>query len=592
MMAGGGAGGAAAWRALLPPRWRRAALLLLLLWLLVTYVFISPFRCGEGEAAGGAELQERLRAAAAQLAALRGQHKALLAQIKASKLSGSLAGLELLEEAGEGGDSDVGLPGGPPPQYEALRRRLLEHTRELWHYVGHELQGLLVGEPSAERLRAVRDQLQDRKSELLATQLRLAEADGHAEWRAHAARQLSRLVQRRLRALQHPPDCRTARKLLCSLNKGCGFGCQVHHIAYCLIFAYATERTLVVSSRGWRYHSQGWEHVFRPLSDTCTTVDTDHVRAWPASAEARVVSLPFIDSITQKPKFLPLAVPKDLAHKILQFNGDPASWWLGQMLKYILQPRPAVMAAINETIAKLNFRTPIVGVHVRRTDKVGTEAAFHHIHEYMAQAQQYWLLQDRLRPAPVPRRVYLASDDASVLEEARKRYPEVEFVGDPDIARTAATHRRYTPASLAGLLVDLALLARCDYLVCTFSSQVGRVAYEMMQANRADAAGRVASLDDVYYFGGQNAHDRRATAPHDPAAPDHIAFKKGDLIGIMGNHWNGYGRGTNKRTNARGLFPWYKTEDQLVLYPFPEYRHVPLDGHEPDTPPPLHAYYT
>lgn len=58
---------------------------------------------------------------------------------------------------------------------------------------------------------------------------------------------------------------------MCDLKKGCGFGCQVHHAAYCLLVAYATERTLVLDSEGWRYAGGGgWESMFQPLSDTCT----------------------------------------------------------------------------------------------------------------------------------------------------------------------------------------------------------------------------------------------------------------------------------------------------------------------------------
>ncbi|CAG4961602.1 unnamed protein product [Colias eurytheme] len=221
----------------------------------------------------------------------------------------------------------------------------------------------------------------------------------------------------------------------------------------------------------------------------------------------------------------------------------------------------------------MHFKRPIVGVHIRRTDKVGTEAAFHSIDEYMVHVKDYY---DQLEITQTvdARRVYLASDDANVLEDARKKYPEYTFLGDPSIAKTAATHRRYTPVSLTGLLVDLHLLALCDHIVCTFSSQVGRVAYEMMQTNRLDASLAFQSLDDIYYFGGQNAHDRRALLPHVPSEPNEIALQEGDLIGIAGNHWNGFGRGTNKRTNQNGLIPWYKTADHLVLYPFPEYKQV------------------
>lgn len=52
-------------------------------------------------------------------------------------------------------------------------------------------------------------------------------------------------------------------------------------------------------------------------------------------------------------------------------------------------------------------------MHIRRTDKVGTEAAFHPIHEYMAHVHDYYA-QLELTAAVDERRVYIATDDASV----------------------------------------------------------------------------------------------------------------------------------------------------------------------------------
>lgn len=65
-------------------------------------------------------------------------------------------------------------------------------------------------------------------------------------------------------------------------------------------------------------------------------------------------------------------------------------------------------------------------VHVRRTDKVGSEAAFHSIEEYMKHVEAWYdrldlrLSKDR-SAEKATRRVYLASDDPSVLPEARKK---------------------------------------------------------------------------------------------------------------------------------------------------------------------------
>lgn len=60
-------------------------------------------------------------------------------------------------------------------------------------------------------------------------------------------------------------------------------------------------------------------------------------------------------------------------------------------------------------------------IHVRRTDKVGTEAAFHGIDEYMEHVNEWFLLQERIPGKIDKRRVYIASDDASVLPEARNK---------------------------------------------------------------------------------------------------------------------------------------------------------------------------
>ena len=65
---------------------------------------------------------------------------------------------------------------------------------------------------------------------------------------------------------QNPKSCSTARKVVCNMSKGCGYGCQLHHVVYCLLVAYSTQRTLVLESKGWRYATGGWETVFRPLS--------------------------------------------------------------------------------------------------------------------------------------------------------------------------------------------------------------------------------------------------------------------------------------------------------------------------------------
>lgn len=143
-----------------------------------------------------------------------------------------------------------------------------------------------------------------------------------------------------------------------------------------------------------------------------------------------------------------------------------------------------------------------------------------------------------------------------------------------DVAKAAAVSTRYTDSSLNGIVLDIHLLSLSDYLVCTFSSQVCRVAYEIMQTIYPDASNRFKSLDDIYYYGGQNAHNREAVLAHEPKNHEEIHVKPGDFIGVAGNHWNGFSKGKNSRTNQLGLFPSFKVNDKVEIVEFPTYSQV------------------
>lgn len=58
--------------------------------------------------------------------------------------------------------------------------------------------------------------------------------------------QIRDAVFEEINRLQHPANCSAARKLVCYLNKGCGFGCQIHHAVHCLAHSVALNRTLIL----------------------------------------------------------------------------------------------------------------------------------------------------------------------------------------------------------------------------------------------------------------------------------------------------------------------------------------------------------
>lgn len=155
--------------------------------------------------------------------------------------------------------------------------RLDTSTKELWSYLRDQLKTINFTKAATapevvktKLLHSVKEQL-DLLS-LHAIQIHsIVDSYINEGWRETISKELAQLMQRRLHHLQNPKNCHRAKKLLCRVSKPCGFGCQMHHVAYCFIFAYATERMLLLDPSGWRYSGR-WETIFQPLSSTpnCT----------------------------------------------------------------------------------------------------------------------------------------------------------------------------------------------------------------------------------------------------------------------------------------------------------------------------------
>ncbi len=99
-----------------------------------------------------------------------------------------------------------------------------------------------------------------------------------------------------------------------------------------------------------------------------------------------------------------------------------------------------------------------------------------------------------------------------------------------------------------------------------------------MQDLHVDASRKVYSLDSVYHFGGEQAHNVQAIQDHNSSKQTthngELSFKAGDLIGIAGNENNGYSVGTPVSTHEKGLFPSYKVEEHVRVADFPTYNDV------------------
>jgi len=273
-------------------------------------------------------------------------------------------------------------------------------------------------------------------------------------------------------------------------------GCQLHWVMYCLIAAYNTNRTLVIDqSVLGDYIHEGWKSVF--VSGNCTSVEGGSVTKWKGMEESKddlIVELPHGD-FPKRPTS-PAVIPEPIRRQVEIFHGNPIVWWLGQFIRFLWKPNEE----IRKEIGTPEIKHPIVGVQVRRTDK-RSEAKFYNIEDYMAHVEQWYMNYSLNHPREnFVKSVYLATDAPEIIHEARKKYPDYEFIGDENTAESAKTSSRYSKSGLSGAIRDVEMLSRCDYIVCTFSSNVGRLAYELMQRNKIDASQDYYSLDVAYLF--------------------------------------------------------------------------------------------
>ena len=98
----------------------------------------------------------------------------------------------------------------------------------------------------------------------------MEEIDGLSKWRQHELAALTSEVQAAIERNQNPADCSKAKKLVCHMNHhDCGLGCLLHHTAYCLLAALATDRVLILSDLPWVYSNISIKDLFTPISETC-----------------------------------------------------------------------------------------------------------------------------------------------------------------------------------------------------------------------------------------------------------------------------------------------------------------------------------
>ncbi|RDD37607.1 Alpha-(1,6)-fucosyltransferase [Trichoplax sp. H2] len=396
---------------------------------------------------------------------------------------------------------------------------------------------------------------------------------------------LSETVRNHLDYLQYPIDCSTTKKVICDAW-GAGMGSTIHHWSYCLNFAYNTNRTMVIDLKKWEYLKgvrpmssegvNGFEDLFQPISK-CKLTDYDSKIAvtWPKfknesiySHNISIIRLMHNVLIERQKQHIPKichnTMPSELFYNAINFKYKPIAWWIGLLSKYIVRPNDKFKQFIDQSRKKLRFQSPIVGLHIRHTDKK-LETRLFNIDKYIIKVKAFY---DRLVSQKVnfKKRIFVVTDEPQLVDQLIAKYPNYQFVHPPK---------------------NQLNLAECDYLVVTMSSNIGRLAYELHEVIYSQTKSQhFVSLDDRYFIFGQftSYHGpwiMRANQSCASASTNSINLVNGDLLDscIPSTQSKTMYYGYSKRLQKSGYFLRSCVTYLIDNENYPDYKEVDKSLH-------------
>lgn len=178
--------------------------------------------------------------------------------------------------------------------------------------------------------------------------------------------------------------------------------------------------------------------------------------------------------------------------KLETLSEHPHKWLYGHLIGAIFRPNERVLALMPKNI-------PYVGLHIRRGDKLISEAKKYELREYihhidhLIHPKRHFHTNYGNKPNAS---VWLATDDNSVLQETNNFKQYTFLHQESDVVSVARTGN-----DLDNVIKDLWMMSRAKFFVGTFSSQLGRIVLELFYSQgRHDAMDYVYSLDDAYYY--------------------------------------------------------------------------------------------
>ncbi len=328
------------------------------------------------------------------------------------------------------------------------------------------------------------------------------------------------------------------------MKKGCSWGCQIQQYQDCFAVAYGMGRILKFSKAAATFYGVNeLNNLFLPISKCTRKMEINDTITLPTNE----ISL---RNIVPRIKFLAPAVPKEFESHIEKLYGEPSAWWAGEIGRFLLNPGTKF---IEDALTEIQMKRPVVAIIYRKKDNIN-------FIDHMAKVDEYFDILE-LTEEIDQRRVYVSSDDVSMIAQISANYSDYQIYSYPRSLKenTNPTFHRKDPK---GPAIDAFLVAWCDFIVGKFSNSFTRRAFEFSHWHKTDAFEQIKSLGDFYHESSENSRAQfTVIMDHDANNVREITVNYGDLLGAIDNNdYNGFWKVKNFETGDQGLVPSFKLE--------------------------------
>ncbi|XP_020901429.1 alpha-(1,6)-fucosyltransferase-like, partial [Exaiptasia diaphana] len=180
----------------------------------------------------------------------------------------------------------------------------------------------------------------------------------------------------------------------------------------------------------------------------------------------------FADQLRKNPFLKKHAEKKGIPSSPLDF--------FGCMFHFLFRKNTAMLHALQEAKSYLGIKPPLLGIHIRTSDLHwgNTNKHSYRSHNstlfFLCAREQNKLIHEKVNSS-LDLKWFLAADDKEVKTTAKHKYPK-EVITLDIIPRHLDFVRQNNDLFIRDILLDIFLLAECDYLLLTSGSSFSRLA--------------------------------------------------------------------------------------------------------------------